>query len=101
MQYVEISVQCVCLLWSFKLCYILVVVYQDHPEYGLTITQVTISQMVVFPNWVGHSCVTSAHFSLTTCSALWLLASVQVDCISLTAVLILDMAVGTVEHEIR
>ena len=32
----------------------------------------------------------SDHFSLTVCSALWLLASVQVDCIILIVVLILD-----------
>ena len=37
--------------------------------------------------------MTSAHFGWTACSALWLLASVLVDCISLTAVLILDMSI--------
>ena len=41
---------------------------------------------MVHPYWIGHSGVTSAHFGLTACLALWLLASVQVDCVSLTAV---------------
>ena len=44
------------------------------------------------PYWVDYSGVTSAYFGLTTCSGLWLLASVQVDCINLIAVLILDMS---------
>ena len=44
---------------------------------------------MVHPYWVGHSSVTSADFGLTACSGLWLLASVQVDCVSVTAVLIL------------
>ena len=44
---------------------------------------------MVCPYWVGHFCVTSAHFGSAACSGLWL---VQVDCISLTAVLILDMS---------
>ena len=54
--------------------------------------------MVVHPDgvpyWVGHSSVTSAHFGLTACSGLWLLTGVQVDCINLTAVLILDTSLG-------
>ena len=37
-QQVEISVQCMSLLWYFKWCYILVVVYQNNPKYRLTIT---------------------------------------------------------------
>ena len=47
---------------------------------------------MVCPYCIGHSGSTSAHFGLTACSTLWLLASVQVDCVSLTAVLILDMS---------
>ena len=31
--------------------------------------------------WVGHLGVTSAHFTLTACLGLWLLANVQVDCV--------------------
>ena len=42
------------------------------------------------PYWVGHSCMTSAHFSPPACFGLWLITSLQVDCVSLTAVLILD-----------
>ena len=45
---------------------------------------------MVRPYWVGHSSVTSAHFSSTACLGLWLLANVQVDCVFVTAVLILD-----------
>ena len=45
---------------------------------------------MVCPDWVGHLGGTSAYFGLTVCLGLWLLANVQVDCISLTAVLILD-----------
>ena len=45
---------------------------------------------MVRPYWVGHSGVTSTHFGPTVCSGLWLLTNIQVDCASLTAVLILD-----------
>ena len=52
MQQVEISVQCLCLLWYLQWCYMLIVVYQNHPKYGLTIASVTVSQMMVHPNGV-------------------------------------------------
>ena len=45
---------------------------------------------MVHPDWVGYLGVTCAHFGLTVCSGLWLLANVQVDCVNLNAVLTLD-----------
>ena len=47
-----------------------------------------VVHLMVHPYWVGHSGVTSAHFVPTACFGLWLLASIQVDCVNLTAVLI-------------
>ena len=52
---------------------------------------------MVCPYSVGHSGVTGANFDLTACSGLWLLASVQEDCVNLTAVLILDTS-GTKDN---
>ena len=54
---------------------------------------------MVWPYWVGHSSMTSANFGLAACLGLWLIASVQVDCVSLTAVLILDTS--TVQKQIN
>ena len=54
---------------------------------------------MVCPYWVGHSCVTSVHFGPTVCLALWLLASAQIDCISLTAVLVLDMSIFDTNYQ--
>ena len=48
--------------------------------------------LLVCPDWVGHSGVTNAQFSLTVSSALWLIAYFQVTYIILTAVIILDMS---------
>ena len=38
---------------------------------------------MVQPYWVCHLCVTSAHFGPAVCLGLWLIDSVQIDCVRL------------------